>query len=91
VVVGDVVEKLLRVERTAQQKRQIAICRLYDKRQQIYSFCACKGIIISEVVFKSFTYGNSLPENSGDARKKSRIDKRAATGSWSSSRGRLAC
>lgn len=74
VVVGDVVEELLRVESSSKEEREVAIRRFDDVRDLVHCVAAVECVGVDEPVLEALVDDDASLERLGDAREEGGVD-----------------
>ena len=75
-IVGDVVEELLRIECTTEEESEVPIRRLDGLRYDRHCGSTVKCVFVGNTVFRMLREADELLECIGDARKQRGVDAR---------------
>jgi hypothetical protein len=66
-VVGDIVEELLRIQRSAKKKSKVSISCLNNQGNQIHCICTRKGVLIRQPVLLFLAEPNLFSKGVGNS------------------------
>jgi hypothetical protein len=82
-IIGDRVEKLLGVERAAQEEREIAVCGFDDVGNLVDCLTPIESVLICEPILEDVSEHDAGTQRLGHTRKKGRIhDRRTMIWGW---------